>query len=86
MMNHGKRNLKKTGNEIEFRLDKNTDPVPSWIHTKENYANKFAGKHLSARPLLNGYPMCQRYHFKGHCFSDCINAMSHIPSKSLNEK
>ena len=78
------RNKKRTeGNQAESRVDKNTGRLPAWIQPMEVYQQKFAGTNLSKRPQFHGRPMCHRYHSKGHCFSDCINAVTHIPSNTI---
>ena len=74
---------KRDNNQDESRLDKNTGQIPDWIASKEVYASKFAGKHLETRPTFQGRPMCQRYHSKGHCFTDCINKVTHVPSNTV---
>ena len=49
------------------------------------YKEKFAGKNLKERPKLLGKSICQRFHSKGYCFSDCFNKVTHIPSQDLDE-
>ena len=74
---------KKETNQIESRQVKNTGTISNWVPSTEVYATKFAGKHIMARPTLNGVPMCQRFHSKTYCFTDCNNKASHIPSNTL---
>ena len=80
-----KKKKRVEANQGESQLDRNTGKLESWIVSKELYQAKFAGRNLDKRPTLHGRPMCQRYHSKGHCFTDCINAVTHIPSTSLPE-
>jgi len=77
---------KHDGNQEESRLQRNSSPIDDWIVPKDIYRKNFAGKHLDDLPIFKDRPMCHRFHSKGHCFSDCINAVSHIPSTDLDDK
>ena len=82
--NDGHKKKKKKQNQEESRLVQNSSKIEAWMSaSRDDYQRYFAGKHLQLRPQLNGRPMCQRFHSKGHCFSDCINAASHIPSTNI---
>ena len=71
-------------NQDESRLVKNSSQNPDWMtESGDEYQRHFAGKHLQLRPKYKGRPMCQRFHSKGHCFSDCINATTHTPSTDI---
>ena len=82
--NDGHKKKKKKQNQEKSRLVQNSSKIEAWMAaSSDEYQRYFAGKHLQLRPQLNGRPMCQRFHSKGHCFSDCINAASHIPSTNI---
>ena len=79
---HPKKKLKQ--NQEDSRLVKNTGRVREWeAASGDDYQKFFAGKHLDLRPKFKGRPMCQRFHSKGHCFSDCINAITHVSSTDI---
>jgi hypothetical protein len=84
--NRKKNKRKSNENQEESRMQRNTSPINDWIVPKEVYQKKFAGKHLQNRPVFKNRQMCHRFHSKGHCFSDCINAVSHIPSADLDNQ
>ena len=71
-------------NQDNSRLVQNSGRISEWTtESPDDYQKFFAGKHLEMRPKFKGRPMCQRFHSKGHCFSDCINAVTHVPSTDL---
>ena len=75
---------KKKQNQEDSRLVKNSGRISNWIATSDDdYQKFFAGKHLGLRPKFQGRPMCQRFHTKGHCFSDCINVITHVTSTDI---
>jgi hypothetical protein len=44
----------------------------------------FRGKHVPDRPKWNAKcQMCPRWHINGYCFSDCINAESHVTGSEV---
>ena len=61
----------------------NSKQIPEWIVSPTDYRNKIMGKNLEARPKIQQRPMCQRFHSKGYCFSDCVNKITHIPSEDI---
>ena len=61
----------------------NTKQIDEWIVSPTDYRLKVMGKLLDARPTLNNRPMCQRFHSKGYCFTDCVNKSTHTPSKDI---
>ena len=77
---------KRESNQTESRQVRNTGTISEWVPTQEVYTQKFAGKNISARPILNGVPMCQRFHSKTYCFSDCNNKASHVPSNTVSDE
>ena len=62
----------------------NPKQIDHWIVSPSDYRTKVMGKCLDARPRLNNRPMCQRFHSKGYCFSDCVNKNTHIPSMDID--
>ena len=62
----------------------NPKQIDDWIVSPSDYRTKVMGKFLDARPRLNNRPMCQRFHSKGYCFSDCVNKSTHIPSTDID--
>ena len=81
-----KRKSNKTQDDSGKERVENTKKIDSWLASdQKNYRETFAGKHLGARPKLFGRPLCNRFHSKGYCFSNCINKVTHIPSKELDD-
>jgi hypothetical protein len=83
---HGKRSFdSKDDNEtpnqkrkVASSATKNPSPVnPGWIKKGENF-NVFQ-PHVSTIPLLNGNPICAKYHVKGVCNygDECLRKASH---------
>ena len=67
------------------RKIQNSIPINEWlVADAQEYKTKFAGKKLSDRPKLLEKSVCQRFHSKGYCFSDCFNKETHIPSKDID--
>ena len=67
-----------TKRKASFSPIKNSSPVdPSWIKRGENY-NVFQ-PHVKSIPLLNGNPICAKYHVKGVCSygDECQRKSSH---------
>ena len=62
----------------------NMKQIQEWIASPTDYRTKIMGKHLDSRPKIYNKPMCQRYHSKGYCFSDCVNKVTHIPSQDID--
>ena len=63
----------------------NSKPISEWNLSPDDFQRFVSGKHLQKRPMLNGKPMCTRYHSKFYCFDNCRNKATHIPSNSLPE-
>ena len=61
----------------------NSRQIDTWIVSPADYRFKVMGKHLDDRPRIKQRPMCQRFHSKGYCFSDCVNKITHIPSQDI---
>ena len=68
----------------ERRAEENSQPIKDWIVSNDEYKRFFAGKFLKDRPIMSGKPLCQRFHSKGYCFSDCPNKITHVASSNLN--
>ena len=63
----------------------NPSPIQEWLCTDgAKYSARFAGKNMEKRPKLDGSPICQRWHTKGYCFSNCNHVSTHIPSTELD--
>ena len=82
-----KRKRKREDNDkVKNRKVVNTKKIDDWLASDpKQYQEKFAGKNLKERPKLSGKSMCQRFHSKGYCFSDCFNKITHIPSQDLDK-
>ena len=75
---------KKRQNQENSQMVRNSGRITEWTAASgDDYQKLFTGKYLDMRPMFKGLPMCQRYHSKGHCFSDCINAITHVPSTNI---
>ena len=61
----------------------NPKQIDAWIVSPTDYRLKVMGNFLDSRPRIQQRPMCQRYHSKGYCFSDCVNKVTHIPSQDI---
>ena len=71
--NDGHKKKKKKQNQEESRLVQNSSKIEAWMAaSRDDYQRYFAGKHLQLCPQLNGRPMCQRFHSKGHCFQTAL--------------
>ena len=59
---------------------------PMWMtESTDDYQKYFSGNHLEIQPKSKDRSMCERFHLKGHYFSNCINvvtypSLSEIPS------
>ena len=85
MDNHRAKRHRGPNNDItQKERIQNPKQIQDWIVSPNDYRQKFMGKHLDARPKIQHRPMCQRYHSKGYCFSDCVNKITHIPSQELD--
>ena len=62
----------------------NPKQIDSWIVSPTDYRLRVMGKNLDNRPRIHQRPMCQRFHSKGYCFSDCVNRVTHTPSQDID--
>ena len=63
----------------------NPRPIKDWNIPPGDFQKYFAGKNLEMRPVLEGRPMCTRFHSKFYCFTDCANKITHKASLDLKE-
>ena len=78
------RKQRRTNTDTNKERIMNTKQIQEWIAPPEEYRQQFIGKFLDMRPRLNNKPMCQRFHSKGYCFSDCMNKTTHVPSQDID--
>ena len=62
-----------------YSIFKNARRILEWMtESADNYQKYFSGKHLEIQPRSKGRLIYERFHLKELCFSDYINAVTHV--------